>query len=304
MGPKDLTPSQVSKALRRWGEHGVDHRNPDHIAAYLLLRTTNDRPRPEQLLQILATKVNQVAKAASMTCTFLLVPKRNFGVAGLPSDLEQFVVPEKELRQDFEVPTDTDLSAVFVLDGGAPTAKLGRGVRKLTFSDTLSRSLTASAASSSSAAPAPAPAAAEPMPKLAETEAAPDPEPEDSPVKVASAPAEPTARAAAQAPVASDDPGSSTAPDSKRRRLLKTMGSDEATAEEKEISSWEHLIAKVRSAARAGQLYNPDPSCSSTVHFWASQVVAALKTTQSNGQVKLVSAMAKTFPTFLLKATR
>lgn len=80
----------------------------------------------------------------------------------------------------------------------------------------------------------------------------------------------------------------------------------ELPPEEAEATSWEALLTKMKSAAKAGNFFSPDPACSSTVHFWAEQVVGALSqaiAAQGQGQErKGVSTMAKVFPSFLLKA--
>ena len=83
----------------------------------------------------------------------------------------------------------------------------------------------------------------------------------------------------ASAPVSAHHaPEGVAAPPSKRQRVLKLMNSgDLQLQEETDIDHWEELVTKLRKAAKAGHIWSGDTSCSSTVHFWAVQVVAAMK---------------------------
>ena len=67
-------------------------------------------------------------------------------------------------------------------------------------------------------------------------------------------------------------------PPSKKQRVLKMMQSDEQQhGEDTESASLEELIIKIKRAAKAGMLYAPPSASTATVHFWATQVLEAIR---------------------------
>ena len=108
---------------------------------------------------------------------------------------------------------------------------------------------------------------------------------------------------------------SSAPPDAlaKKARVLKMLGSDELGHEEREAHNWEQLLLRIKAAAKADQMYNPDTASSGTVHFWCLQVVEALKSARASQESSQGgdSASVETnasffhqhFPGYLLKAS-
>ena len=105
-------------------------------------------------------------------------------------------------------------------------------------------------------------------------------------------------------------PEASGAPPSKRQRVLKIMNSGDAQfQEEAEIDHWEQLVTMLKKAAKAGHIWSGDTSCSSTVHFWAVQVVAAMKSVKPQAAPAAavetpgenLHLCQKLFPDFLLR---
>ena len=258
-----LSKSRIEANLRRWAEHGVDHKNPDHVQAYLLARQQCARPRPEHVLAIIRSKQTALQSTASLSSEFWLFSK--FGVVGEPAWFGEWGVTEQHLRDNFKVPADCDLDGFWIVDAGCPRHLLGKGTKRISFEEAIQTTMggipdAASAASApASAALAPVAALAAEARSLAPASAAPP-----APVSAASAPA-----SAAEAPAQ---------PPSKKQRVLKMMQSDDMHhAEDLEATSLEELISKIKKAAKSKQLHAPCLSSATTVHFWATQVVGALK---------------------------
>jgi hypothetical protein len=67
-------------------------------------------------------------------------------------------------------------------------------------------------------------------------------------------------------------------PPGKKQRVLKMMQSDEQQhGEDTESASLEELVIKIKRAAKAGLLYAPPSASTATVHFWATQVLEAIR---------------------------
>lgn len=74
---------------------------------------------------------------------------------------------------------------------------------------------------------------------------------------------------------------------------------------------WEELVLKIKKAGKAGHMYSPDAASSTTVHFWALQVVGAVKAAQNARQLagtahnapedKKLNICLQMFPPFLMK---
>ena len=71
--------------------------------------------------------------------------------------------------------------------------------------------------------------------------------------------------------------------------------------EEAEKISAEDLIIRIKKAANAKLLYNSDPVSTATVHFWACQVVGAVKASQMQNSTAKSQLLTEQFPHFLFK---
>ena len=70
-----LSKARVEANLRRWQAQGIDARNPDHVAAYMLARQQFERPRLEHVQAILQSRTQEHSQQATMTTDFWLVPR-------------------------------------------------------------------------------------------------------------------------------------------------------------------------------------------------------------------------------------
>ena len=261
------------------------------------------------------------SSGSRLSSEFVLVPRVNFVGSVAPEWVKEWIVPEEELRANYEVPYDSDFSAFFVCDGGVPKSGLGKRLKKISFEEQISRVIKAKDAydsdpdqpldqGSAAAAPAlaagpsaagapastggPSAAAAPAAPQApaakawAGASAAPGPsaaKAPGAPASAANAPGAPASAAnapgtPASAAKAPEHLGAAVGePASKKQRVLKMLQSEEAVVppDEMEAATLEDLITKIKKAARAKQIYSPDLSNATTVHFWSSQVVGALK---------------------------
>ena len=71
--------------------------------------------------------------------------------------------------------------------------------------------------------------------------------------------------------------------------------------EEAEATSLEDLLQRIKKAAKAKLLYNSDPASTSTVHFWACQVVGAVRASQKKDPTAKSQLLTEHVPHFLLK---
>ena len=71
--------------------------------------------------------------------------------------------------------------------------------------------------------------------------------------------------------------------------------------EEAEATSLEDLLQRIKKAAKAKLLYNSDPASTSTVHFWACQVVGAVRASQKKDPTAKSQLLTEHFPHFLFK---
>ena len=197
----------------------------------------------------------QHQKSARLSQEFWVVPKST--VSGEPDWLTQWRVEPEDLREQYNVPEDYDLSNVWVLDGGCPRAVLGKGVKRISFEDTLNNNMEANhgedsclsaGASGSTAAVAPASSAA----------SAPAASAASAPRSAATAPANTAAPAPAEVPVTSVPLPSQTSserldealpPPNKKQRVLKMMHSEEHP-EDMETTSLEELIVKIKKGSQ------------------------------------------------------
>ena len=268
-----VSKTRIEANLRRWATSGIDHKNPDHVAAYLLVRQQHERPRPEHVLAAIKSQKATHSNSASMSSDFFLVLKEHFSKT--PSWLEKWETQEDELRKSFKVPMDCDLSTVWIVDGGCPREQLGKGVRRISFEQKLVSSQTTTAMDSLRAA---LPAAAIASGSTARREM--DSPPLAREVSAASAP-EVKVTAADTRQVEPKQPPS------KKQRVLKLMQSDEQQpVEDIESASLEELIIKIKRAATAGMLYAPPSASTATVHVWATQVLEAIRSSLGKAKAK------------------
>ena len=146
-----VSKSRIEGNLRRWATCGIDHENPHHAAAYLLVRQQHDRPRPEQVLAAIKNQKATHSNSASMSSDFYLVLKEHF--ARPPSWLDTWVIQEDELLTSFKVPIDCDLSSVWIVDAGCPREPLGKGLKRITCEPSMVTTMSAAAMGGPPAAP-------------------------------------------------------------------------------------------------------------------------------------------------------
>jgi len=222
------------RALARWRDLGIDPKSADHQAAYLLARQATDRPRVESVLAIINSKVEQASSSARLSTEFYLVPSQNFPL-GVPPELSRWHVLEQDIRANYQVPAETDLSAALIFDGACSQTLLGLRVKRMTFEDKLSRQWVVASSSAASAADAdlealpaaPAPAQATPTAACAPAAAKAPTQPKAAAAKAAS-PAAAAPAAAANATDTPSRPPESSEPAVKKARVLKMMGSEDA----------------------------------------------------------------------------
>jgi len=76
-------------------------------------------------------------------------------------------------------------------------------------------------------------------------------------------------------------------PPSKKQRVLKLMQRDEQQpGEDIESASLEELIINIKRAAKAGMLYAAPSASTATVHFWATQVLEAIRSSLGKAKAK------------------
>ena len=276
----DVGHKEAGRALRRWQDsYGFDPLNDGHIKAYLLARQTHKRPTPDRVWSIVNSAQIKHQSSTNMRTEFYLVPQSNFP-KGLPVSLSQFAVQESSLRLDYDVPVDTDLNSVYILDAAAKRETLGLRVMMVSFTHSVSTTRTDKAdgddektaavtEAPGSAAQAPGAGAAAAAPKAPQSAAAAPGAAAAAPGAAAAAPgaaaAAPGAAAvapgtAAAAPAA-PAPGATTpaapAPSeappadmpSKRQRVMRMMASDEANegaGDEAEAASLEKVIKRIK----------------------------------------------------------
>ena len=263
--------------MRRWQDPRINHKNPDHVSAYLLCKQTTERPRVEQALAVLASQKMHHETSAKMSQDFFVIMKQPVE----PEWLKDWSVNEEALRASCRVPEDCDLGGFWIVDGSCPRQLLGLGAKRLTFEDKLSRCMVADTGYKASASGAPVQAAAvAPAARTAARVATPPetiPGPEDLPANaVGFLTAEATG--SGQTQPATPATAAPFLPPTKKQRVLKLLHSEEqASAEDREAMSVEDLLGRIKRAAKMNLMCTPRSAGSSSVYFWASQVVAALR---------------------------
>jgi len=129
---ESLAPQRISANMRRFAEHGIDHNNPEHVAAYLLARQTTTRPRPEHILSILKSAKTSSKMGFELCDEYYLVPKGNMTEEAVHA-LGRYFLSEEELAKRATSPHDTNLSAVWIIDGSCPREHLGPGIKSMFF---------------------------------------------------------------------------------------------------------------------------------------------------------------------------
>ena len=125
MAAEDISLKSIAASLKRWAAHGLEHDNPDHIAAYRLARQSHKRPRVDQVIAILESQKTEHRSGARMSREFVLAPRSNFP-KGLPAALMEWTVSEEALRDSQDVPIDSDFTTVYIFDGNVPRSALGK----------------------------------------------------------------------------------------------------------------------------------------------------------------------------------
>jgi len=127
----------ILRNLRRMAGEGVDHKNEAHVQAYMVARQTTARPRPAQILAIVASSKVTVSSTTRLSSDFWLVPKDNFR-ATPPPQVMKAMVSEQELRQTHKVPVDTQFAGTYIVDMCCPRELLGPRVKTVRFEEALS----------------------------------------------------------------------------------------------------------------------------------------------------------------------
>ena len=96
----DITPKRVEANMRRWQGPRINHKNPDHVAAYLLCKQTCERPRVEQVLAALAAQKMHHEASSKLPQEYFVIMKH----AVEPHWLKEWGVTEEEVRASCRVP--------------------------------------------------------------------------------------------------------------------------------------------------------------------------------------------------------
>lgn len=329
----------IAQSFRRWKRegHDFDWRNPAHVAAYQLARESSTRPRPQDVLRILATNRMTHESAAKFSVEFWLVPRSNLSDTP-PQQVLDNIISEQELVDNYALPADFDFSSVWVVDMICPRSLLGPRVRKMGFeeslrgkmTDTIPLSETAYASAEASAdgsALGGGQALATPesgaswcsgstlqpqrstpsAPLRLNTAApqrwigaAPGHSGSNSPSLCSAETLDSGSAVLARRPAPEPEPAEQPPP--KTARVLQMMGSDPIPPADKEAGDWQMLLSKINKCAKAGSFHSSDVSCCGTVYFWTKQVVAALKAAGlRNDQAKKVNLFTEGFLGFLLR---
>ena len=263
----DVGHREAGRALKRWQqEHGFNPMDDAHINAYKLARQASKRPTPEKVWNIVKSAQLSQKTETKLTTDFYLVPKGNFP-HGLPQALIPFLIQESSLRKEFQVPVDTNLQAVYIIDKAVKRESLGLKVKNVHFSHSLATTtrtdaahgelqagaraaITGSEPGQADAAPGAAAAAPGALAAAPEAVAA-------APGGAAEAPGTAAVATAGIAPATTTAP-SARAPreaspadmPTKRQRVMRIMASDEnqdgAGVEEAEAASLEKVIKRIK----------------------------------------------------------
>ena len=238
-----LDTKRVSANLRRWQGSGIEPNNRVHIQAYMLARETSERPTKEMVLDIINSNKQESTSSSSLSADFWIIGRA--GVTGTPDWLKEWQVTEAELRENYQIPAEVDLSEAYVLDGGCPRQVLGKGARRITFKEQMSTRLQKRRRQNAGGV------ASEGLPPPAA------PAPVLPPSSAAVAPQSSAHSALAAAATAPD--GNPLVPGglpkdlqvSKKARVLKLLKSDEQPpAEEVEATNVEELINRMKKCAK------------------------------------------------------
>ena len=126
-----LAHSRIQANMRRFAADGINHLDPEHVAAYLLARQQTPRPRAEHILAILRSAKSTSEAGFVLSDDFYLVPKGNLTEEEVRK-LGNFYITEDRLRATMDVPRDTNLSAVWIIDASCPRETLGPGIKRMT----------------------------------------------------------------------------------------------------------------------------------------------------------------------------
>ena len=90
----DITPKRVEANMRRWQDPRINHKNPDHVAAYLLCKQTCERPRIEQVLAAVAVQKMHHEASSKLSQEYFVIMKQPVE----PRWLKEWGVTEEEVR--------------------------------------------------------------------------------------------------------------------------------------------------------------------------------------------------------------
>ena len=126
-----VTQFDADRALRKYASmgHVVDACNPDHIQAYMTLRTWHKRISADVFVKYLADRKTDVATGASSRLQYWGVPKRNFP-NGLPEAMRDAEVSGGDLEALAAANGgEIDTQAYYVVDQQVERRMLGKDVR-------------------------------------------------------------------------------------------------------------------------------------------------------------------------------
>ena len=123
---ESLAPQRISANMRRFAEHGIDHNNPEHVAAYLLARQTTTRPRPEHILSILKSAKTTSQMGFELCDDYFLVPKGYLTEEEVRA-LGSYVVSEEQLCEACDLPPRHELERGLDHRRLVPARALGTG---------------------------------------------------------------------------------------------------------------------------------------------------------------------------------
>lgn len=232
------------RALKRWkDQHGLDPNNKEHVAAFQLCQHTHQRVSAAMVLAVLEEAEVKNEKGVTMETPFYLVPKKNF-TGDLPAAVKEYMLTEGELRKEYDVPEDSDFSAVWIVDQAAERTALGTRVVVVRFKDSTTIQMKHKRGMPIIAKPVAEEDTGSPQKDTAGAASSSE-KPTQAPTTAAAAPASSSAAAAP----ADTDSAPELAPPSKRAKVLKMMNSDETVegkTEEQEAAVLEKVIRKIK----------------------------------------------------------
>ena len=281
-------------ALRTWKKngHALDDKNPLHINAYLLLKAQNPSGQvrlPAMLAALEAAKVRQET-SAMMSTEFWVAPRHSLP-AKLPQQHAHYVVEQDEIERNFVCPLGFDFDMWVIFDINTPKTKLPWRCKRMLFQNRTGTTITAPrAAAAGSLGVLPgvvlldgsSTASSLEAPSRAGNSNAGDDDPLGASVPSGGAgqASQPKRAALPSVPAKAEAPAAPSAATAVKRegcanRPLVVHLSEECS-EATEQHNLDVILDGMWTAKAAGKIYCANLGDSSTVYFWALQVVDSL----------------------------